>query len=112
MSNFTKDSTREIIKNFAEEINKKKISGPKPTNWVINFRSNRKNGIESPVYEVPIDLLRYRKDNGRIASDVVSYEKTATRQLDESQIETQELLHKFLMAKDQEKKDVLRKSVV
>lgn len=111
MSNFTKDSTREIIKNFAEEINKKKISGPKPTNWVINFRSNRKNGIESPVYEVPIDLLRYRKDNGRIASDVVSYEKTATRQLDESQIETQELLHKFLMAKDQEKKDVLLRSI-
>jgi len=33
-----------------------------------------RDGIERPIVRVPIELLRYRKDNGRIASDVADYE--------------------------------------
>ncbi len=75
MDRITKLKEREIIDNFAREIEKAKRPGPKPATAVIDFRTERADGHERPVYHVPIGLLRYRKDNGRISSDVSSYEK-------------------------------------
>jgi hypothetical protein len=57
-----------------------------------------------------LELLRYRKDNGRIASDVMNYE-TSYGPLDEKDKDHQEVLRKFLEEKDPEKTDILLKSV-
>ena len=43
------------------------------------FRNERRDGIERDIYLVPIDLLRYRKDNGRISSDILNYEKKVVK---------------------------------
>jgi hypothetical protein len=60
---------------------------------------------------VPTNILRFRKDNGRIASDVMSYEIINGR-LDETLEETQEILRKFLKEKDEEKNITLKKSIL
>jgi len=70
----SKAKIREIIDDFVKEIGKAKFLGAKPAKTVIDFRNERKDGIERDIWYVPIDLLRYRKDNGRISSDVLHYE--------------------------------------
>ncbi len=104
------DETRKIIEDFAKEISKKKISGAHPENTVIDFRNDRRDGIERDVLYVPIDILRFRKDNGRIASDVMSYEKIHGI-LNECHKDTQEILRKFLKEKDEEKNQTLKNSI-
>jgi hypothetical protein len=105
-----KDEPRKIIESFEKEINERKSKGPKPQTHVINFRNEQIQGKERPVYFVPINLLRYRKDNGRIADDVLSYELTHEK-LDETTEETQAILRKFLKDKDDENFNILRKSI-
>jgi hypothetical protein len=75
MTKIDKASFREIVDDFAKEIDDRKTSGHKPDKTVINFRNDKKNLKERIIYEVPINLLRYRKDNGRIATEILSYEK-------------------------------------
>ncbi|GAG80754.1 unnamed protein product [marine sediment metagenome] len=75
MDAITKPAIREIIEDFAEEISKRKTLGPKPSTEVIFFRREHIDGIERDVYQIPIEILRFRKDNGRIRSDIESYEK-------------------------------------
>jgi len=91
----TQDATREIIQDFAKAIREKKRPTAKPARDVINFRNEKQVGFERPILEVPIGLLRYRKDNGRIASDVMNYEKL-NGPLDEKDEEAQRVLRKFL----------------
>src|SRR5260370_6436094 len=110
MAPITTDRIREIVEDFARAIREKKTHGAKPEKTVINFRTERIDGFERPIERVPIDLLRYRKDNGRIASDVLNYEKSRTL-LDEKDKEAQEILRKFLEDKDAEKTDILLKSM-
>ncbi len=110
MAPITTDRKREIVDDFARAIREKKTHGAKPEKTVINFRTERIDGFERPIERVPIDLLRYRKDNGRIASDVLNYEKSRTL-LDEKDKEAQEILRKFLEDKDAEKTDILLKSM-
>ena len=59
---------------------------------------------------MPVELLRYRKDNGRIASDVMNYEKL-NGPLDEKDTDAQEIIGKFLAAKDPEKMEILTSSI-
>ena len=77
MEKLTKAATREIIDDFAKDISDRKRKGPKPAKAVIDFRNWRRDGIEQQVYHVPIELIRYRKANGRISSDVLHYEKNS-----------------------------------
>ncbi len=108
----TKPITREIIENFADEINRRKDRGPKPSTEVIFFRREHIDGIERPVYQVPIDkLLRFRKDNGRIRSDVESYEKLYHPLLEKS-ADAQEIIRKFLKEKDPELTKILKSSIL
>lgn len=111
MSKITVDKTREIIDDFAKEIEKRKTPCPVPSKWAINFRNEKTLGIQRDVYYVPLDLLRYRKDNGRIASDVISYEKQNLKELDEKEQETQDILFNFLAEKDKEQTEILKKSI-
>lgn len=111
MNVFTKPAIREIINDFAEEI--KKIIRPStpPRTTVIAFRNELKEGIERKIFLVPIDLLRYRKDNGRIASDVIQYEKI-NGILIEFEPETQKVIKSFLGDKDKEKTEELEKAIM
>ena len=65
MATMTKDAVREIIENFHDEIEKSARKTAKPSLAVINFRDELQEGVEREVVKVPINLLRYRKENGR-----------------------------------------------
>jgi hypothetical protein len=101
MRPITQDTLREIVPDFAQAIRAKKTKTAKPAFAVINFRNERQQNHERPIETVPIDLLRYRKDNGRIASDVMNYEKLNGR-LDEKDKDAQEILRGFLENKHPE----------
>lgn len=111
MPQLTQDQTRVIIDDFAQEINARKIQGAKPAKTVINFRNDQITGKERDIWYVPIELLRYRRDNGRIASDVLSYEKENLKTLDEKTEEAQAILKQFLMDKDKEMTEVLTNAI-
>lgn len=110
MDSIKKDVAREIIDDFAKEIAACKRPGPKPQKAVIDFRTEQKNGFEREVYYVPIGLLRYRKDNGRISSDVIHYEKEHGI-LDEKSEQAQKIIRGFLEQKDREKTEVLMRTL-
>jgi len=74
MAKLTTETSRRIIENFENEIKEAKIPGPNPTTAVIFFRRDHIDKIARDVWLVPTNLLRFRKDNGRIASEVESYE--------------------------------------
>ena len=102
---------RKIIEDFAKEIHQRKIGSSKPSKTVINFRSDVIDGYEREIVKVPIGLLRYRKDNGRIASDVLDYEYTHAI-LDEADEDDQRILQEFLKRKDPEKRRILYKNIL
>jgi len=110
MTKLKKDKEREIIDDFAAEIKRKRTQTAKPTKCVIDFRNERSNNIEREVWVVPTEILRFRKDNGRIASDVLSYEKNR-RILSEIEKEDQEILGNFLFEKDPQKTEELKNSL-
>ena len=110
MPSMTTDAPRVIINDFAKLIHERKRKGPKPETTVINFRNEKRDGFERSVELVPVSLLRYRKDNGRIASDVLDYE-TRVGVLKETDDAAQAVLRGFLEAKDPEKTDDLIKSI-
>ena len=110
MSAITKIRLREIIDDFVKEIEKAKIKPSKPEETVIDFRNERSKGETRPIWEVPIELLRYRRENGRISSDVLSYELIKGK-LDESSTKAQEKVREFLEKKDPEKTEELTNSI-
>ena len=110
MEPIKKDTAREIIDDFAREIAAAKRPGGKPLKDVIDFRNEQRDGIERDVYYVPIGLLRYRKDNGRISSDVLHHEKEHGI-LDEKSETAQKIVRGFLEQKDKEKTAVLTRAL-
>ena len=106
----TQSELRSIIDDFANEITSKQRAGIKPSKEVIHFRNEYAKNIERDVVEVPIELLRFRKNNGRISSDVLSYEKNKGVLLEKSK-DAQEVLRGFLEDKDPEKTIELKKSI-
>ncbi len=102
MSRITQYKNREIIDDFAKEIRTKKTHTARPSKEVINFRDDQVNSTERDVVQVPIELLRFRKDNGRIASNVLDYERTRSP-LDERDENAQGIIRDFLRKKDAEK---------
>ena len=102
MPAITKPSSREIIEDFAKEIQQRRLLTAKPSKEVINFRTEIVDRVERDVYQVPLEILRYRKDNGRIASDVLDYEQTIGH-LDEKDEQAQAHIREFLEGKDPER---------
>jgi hypothetical protein len=109
MNKFLKNQPRPIIEEFAVEIEKAKISIPndKP----IKFRDDKAANKIRDAYKVPIELLRFRKDNGRIASDVMTYEKDKGP-LSETTDFGQSELKKFLIRKDPEPTSELTNQII
>jgi hypothetical protein len=110
MKKLTTDGAREIISDLAKLIKQRAHKGPKPEKTLIDFRADRAAGHERDVYFVPVELLLYRKDNGRITSDVLSYERNCGKIVEASQ-EGQAILRKFLQEKDKEKTEELNRSI-
>ena len=110
MTKLTTDEPRRIIEDFAELVKNKTIQAKKPDEWVINFRNEQKEGIQRPIVRVPLDVVRFRKDNGRISSDVMSYEKLRGPLMEDDE-EGQIILAGFLEKKDPEKTNDLRLSI-
>lgn len=111
MGRIERSKYREIIEDFAEEIRNRRTETARPSTEVINFRDDYAEGTERKVWKVPTEVLRFRKDNGRIASDVLDHE-TNVGPLDEKDKDAQEVLRGFLRRKDPEKTEVLRKSIM
>lgn len=103
MPAITKPVTREIIDDFAKEVREKRMQTAKPSREVINFRTDIRDGIERTIWRVPIEILRYRKDNGRIASDVMDHQRNVGI-LHETDDEAQAEVARFLEQKDPEKR--------
>ncbi len=106
----TTETPRVIIEDFAREIELRKDKGPKPETEVIYFRREHEDRTTRPVMLVPNELLRFRKDNGRVSSDVLSHEKL-NGPLIEKDESTQKLLAEFLSRKDHEKTKELVNSI-
>ena len=103
----TKEPIREIIADFAREIEAKKTEEHPPQSTIINFRNAIADKRESVIYKVPIELLQYRKENGRISSSVKTHERIYGP-LNPSDIHDQAKLGEFLRDKDQEKTEELK----
>jgi hypothetical protein len=110
MNKLTANARREIIKDFAKAIRERRERGPQPSQDLIDFRNDRKAQKPRDVWFVPLELLRYRKENGRIASDILSYEKSQGR-LDDTSVDGQEIIRKFLEEKDVTKTEELKKAI-
>lgn len=105
------DGIRNINQNFKGLIDTIKRDAAEPTKEVIDFRDEYKQRFPRIVYSIPIKYLRFRKNNGRIISDVESFEKEHNRTLNEEDNETQELLRSFLLSNDKEKNEELKRSL-
>lgn len=108
MPEISKPKCREIIDDFAKEIRRRRTRTAKPSKDVINFRGEKH--VERDVYMVPLGLLRFRKENGRIASDVLDYERNIAI-LDERDDAAQAVIRRFLAEKDPEKTKQLKNSI-
>lgn len=111
MTRATQSPTREIIEDFAKEICRQKEKGSAPKKSVIFFRNDRKTNKERDIYLVPLHLLRYRKENGRISTNILSYEKRYGYLVEEDPV-AQSRIEKFLLEKDPEKTEELKNSIV
>ena len=107
----TQPAIRRIIPDFRKEILQKRWEAAPPKTAVINFRDDQRVHRERPVYNVPIGLLRYRKENGRICSSVLSHER-AVGPLNDTDQEAQDKIAKFLREKDPEKTEELRQLIL
>ncbi len=108
MTKLLKNESRLIIHEFAKEIESAKIRTDETE--IIDFRDDVSKENRRPVYKIPTSYLRFRKDNGRIASDVLTYENS-TGALSETTDYAQAILRQFLERKDPEKTAVLKKEI-
>jgi|LWDU01.1.fsa_nt_gi hypothetical protein len=107
----TQDRTKEIIRHFADAIKRRCVTeGVAPEYAVIDFRDWRTENIQKRIQKIPTELLRYRKDNGRIASDVLHFQNDGIT-LDEKDDEHQKIIKDFLYNKDAKTTEVLMKSL-
>jgi hypothetical protein len=108
MNKNIKNQPRPIIEEFVEEIANARIeiSNDRP----IPFRDDKVKNKVRKAYKVPIELLRFRKDNGRIASDVLTWENSKGP-LNETTEFAQVTLKRFLELKDPEPTEELMNSL-
>ena len=104
----TQDRHREIIADFADEIRRRRVLESPAESTRIHFRKGMGGSGEFPVYSVPLDLLRFRKENGRISSSVKTHERLVGP-LDPADSAAQNRLRQFLRDKDPEKTDELKR---
>ena len=102
---------REINKVFQAAI--KKETGKKaryPDKVTIPFRNEMATNSPRDIEDIPIGLIRLRKNNGRIATEVTTWEKE-NWPIDENSVEGQDKLLEFLSNKDRSINITLKKSI-
>jgi len=110
MNTIDPNKPRVILDDFVKEVdeNKMVIKGKKLS---IFFRKDKIDNNERQVYEIPIIYIKYRKDNGRIASDVYAYEQKHG-ELIEATDTGQQILRNFLVSKDKERTTELKSTII
>jgi len=69
-----KNELRPINEDYRRRINASKDNNAQPKKVAIDFRNELSANVVRPIYQIPSELIRFRKNNGRIASDVLTYE--------------------------------------
>lgn len=110
MEKSASNKQRIIFDDLVKEIdeNKTALQGKKRS---IFFRNDKRNKKERQVYSIPIIYLKYRKDNGRIASNVASEEKRYGEVKEATDI-GQGKLREFLEEKDKERTEELKRTII
>tara|TARA_B110000008_G_scaffold191166_1_gene189883 strand:+ start:202 stop:1599 length:1398 start_codon:yes stop_codon:yes gene_type:complete len=101
---------RQIIDDFADLITKQKRPEAKPSKTIISFRNDEKDHVERDVFLIKSEYLRFRKENGRIFSDVASYEQN-NGILEEKSSHSQEIIRGFIKELDPQKNTEAYKSI-
>ncbi|MFT3749069.1 MAG: hypothetical protein QM768_12160 [Agriterribacter sp.] len=109
MNKNLKNQLRPIIEEFETAIAKAKIKISNDT--PIPFRDDKITNKVRNAYKIPIELLRFRKDNGRIASDVLTWENSKGS-LNETTDFAQATLKRFLESKDPEPTTDLTNAII
>ena len=108
MERIQQDAPREIVDDFAKEIAEKRVETSSGEKTRINFRDGVRLNREEKVFRVPVELLRYRKENGRISAAVKSHEQTVGP-LDPRDENAQKKLGSFLREMGPDKTDELKR---
>ena len=108
MESIQQDAPREIVDDFAEEIAEKRVETSAGEKTRINFRDGMHLNREEKVYHVPRDLLRYRKENGRISAAVKTHERLVGP-LDPRDESAQKKLGEFLREMGPDKTEELKR---
>ena len=89
------------------EISEKDISDLKQetgSTIVIPYKDWGLKQKPCTIYEIPLEYCKYRLENGRIRTEVLSYEKLkGDLKVDEEKQTTQDLIHSFLSSSDRKK---------
>ena len=110
MTKATTMAVRPINNALAEQITERRTPLKPRETTIIEFRADRKDRNEREVFSISTAYLRYRKDNGRITSDVLSYEQRHGK-LEEEKEEHQRIIQSFLEEKDEKKTEELKNSI-
>lgn len=86
-----------INKSGENDINRVKVDTG--STFVIPYKNWEKIIKQSSVFRVPIEFCKYRLENGRIRTQILSHEKTRGK-LDAEELETQKLISSFLGKSD------------
>ena len=105
------DGVRKNIPELKALIDEFRSPASPPDKDIIDFKNELIDRTERSVELIPHKYLKFRKENGRIKSDVESYEKINQINLDEADEETQIILRGFLSKNDLEKKEVLKEQI-
>jgi len=94
-----------------DEINEKEIESVKidtKAKYVIPYKDWGTRQTNSDVFEVPIEFCKYRLENGRIRTEILTYEKLKGK-LNSNEQNTQEIIHRFIGESDKKKNSDLKK---
>ena len=96
------DKPYKIIEDREKAIIRKADYKSSPSNAVIEFRQDIRDKFQRPIVLVPIDLLRFRIQNKRLRSNIISYKKRGDGiDLDTGdQDRVQDIIQKMLFEKD------------
>ena len=95
------------INEVTEKIVKSKAD-PTGETFNINYRDWKKTQRQSKVYKIPLEFCLFKTDNGRIMTEVLSYETNSGSLENYNDENVQKIISDFLGKKDQEKNNELK----
>ena len=107
----SKNDIRVINDDFRKAIDTYKDDTSDPKKVIIEFRNDLTEKLARPVHQIPIELIRLRRNNGRIASDVLAYESKHGR-IKESTDEGQKIIRGFINKKHSSEDKTLYQSLI